>query len=197
MRKALHGGALTDATRAAVSTRLATPQVIEPRFFTSESLVTLRAVCARLVPQPHPGAVDIAGAIDTRLADGIGDGWRYDAMPSDGEAYERGLVGLDETAREMSGGAFIALSGERQDAVISAVEGGSPAGATWRSLPARRFFEDLLAEAIEAYYSHPLGQEEIGYLGLADAPGWQLIQLGERHPRETPPVIGEQPHHDG
>jgi len=54
----------------------------------------------------------------------------------------------------------------------------------WRTLPAARFFEELLAEVVETYYAHPLAQEEIGYAGMADAPGWRAIGLDEREERD-------------
>ncbi|MBW3634848.1 MAG: GMC family oxidoreductase [Armatimonadetes bacterium] len=54
-------------------------------------------------------------------------------------------------------------------------------------MPSPRFFEELLAEATEHYYAHPLAQEEIGYAGFADAPGWKRIGLDERENREPAP----------
>ncbi len=59
------------------------------------------------------------------------------------------------------------------------VQRGRASGAAWRTLPSHRFFEELLAEVTEAYYSHPLAQEEIGYTGMADAHGWQHVSLND------------------
>ncbi len=72
----------------------------------------------------------------------------------------------------------------QQDAVLGSVQNEEAAGATWNLLPSRRFFEELLAEVTEIYYAHPLAQEEIGYAGMADAPGWTRIGLDEREERE-------------
>lgn len=161
----------------------------EPRFFSGAEFRTLEAACKRLIPQPdreHP--LDLAGAIDQRLAGGKTDGWRYDSMPPDREAYRRGLRGLDETARTMfdsdSKTYFEALDAAQQDAVLAAVQRGNARGATWATMPASRFFEELLAEAVECYYSHPLAEDEIGYAGFADAHGWQRIGLNRLAPFE-------------
>ena len=86
---------------------------------------------------------------------------------------KRGLAGFDETAWALTGAGLLDAPAADRDRVIEAVQAGDPPGATWRSLPARAFFEDLLAAATEAFYAHPLAQEEIGYVGYADARGWQ------------------------
>ena len=65
-------------TRDALRQRLAALPVA-PRWFDSDDFAVLGAVRARLIVDVPP--VDIAGAIDAQLAAGIGDGWRYDALP--------------------------------------------------------------------------------------------------------------------
>ena len=179
---------VTAPTRAALLARMAKPPVREPRFLTPSEFALLGAVCDRLLDQDEDRRIDVPGAIDTRLAAGDTDGWRYDALPDDGAAMKRGLAGFDETAHAVAGAGFLDLSTQDRDRVIAAVQAGDPRGDEWRSLPARRFFEDLLAAATEAFYAHPLAQEEIGYVGYADARGWQAIELGQREPREPEPV---------
>jgi hypothetical protein len=46
-------------------------------------------------------------------------------------------------------------------------------------MSAKLFFEELLAETIEIFYSFPLVQQEIGYVGMADAKGWSNIGLNQ------------------
>jgi hypothetical protein len=183
MRPLLETDMVTPQTRAALLERLEEKMKVVPRFFDEAAFATLRAVCARLIPQTECAAaqspVDLAGAIDERLAKGVGDGWRYDAMPPDGEAHRRGLIGLNESARMKFGSDFSGLEGERQDEVLSLVQRGEVRGGMWETTPAERFFEELLAGATESYYSHPLAQEEIGYVGMADAHGWQSIGLDQ------------------
>ena len=83
---------VTPATRRAIAARLAGPGQSKPRCFDAESFVTLAAICERLIPQ-ESGArrIDLGARLDAKLADGVGDGWRYDALPADREAMTRGV----------------------------------------------------------------------------------------------------------
>jgi len=177
---------VTPATRQVIDERLkAAHGSASPRYFDHPTLETLRAVVDRLIPQGDRGEpVDLAGSIDERLASGTCDGWRYAAMPPDGEGYRRGLRGLDEIAQARHGNEFAALHVGKQDEVLGAVQRGEVEGEAWASMPAARFFEELLAELCECYYSDPLSQEEIGYVGMADRPRWEAIGLGQLDPRE-------------
>jgi hypothetical protein len=185
VRALLATDAVTGPTRRALEARLDAESPGSPSFFDGAGYADLEAACARLLPQrdrAHP--LPLAAAVDARLAEGRGDGWRYDVMPEDGEAYRRGLLGLNETARILFGAEFRELNGPEQDRVLTLVQRDEAPGEAWRALSAARFFEELLAEIVEAYYAHPLAQEEIGYAGIADAPGWRAIGLGEREERE-------------
>ncbi|MBA3659526.1 MAG: gluconate 2-dehydrogenase subunit 3 family protein [Gemmatimonadales bacterium] len=185
VRALLETDLVTRPTRDALSARLEPPDSGGPRFFMGPALTTLRAACARLIPQPHrTEPIDLARCIDERLATGAGNGWRYDSMPADGDACLAGLAGLDQTSQARYGTPFHELDGARQDDVLRAVQRGAAQGEVWTRMPATRFFEELLAECVEFYYSHPLAQEEIGYVGMADAPGWRAIGLNRLEPRE-------------
>lgn len=181
---------VTPATREALKARLVPDDApplpdSKPRFFDAEAFDTLRAACARLIPQADRSRpVDLAGALDERLAEGKCDGWRYSRMPPDGEAYRRGLVGLNESARAMFGMPFYELEASGQDEVLLAVQRNEARGQAWESVPARRFFEEFLAELSECFYSDPLTQDEIGYVGFADAHGWNAIGLNELEAHE-------------
>ena len=105
-------------------------------------------------------------------------------MPADGDAYQQGLAGIDESALALFQQPFRQLSGSQQDQILGLVQTGNAPGATWQTLPAKRFFEELLAEAAENYYSHPLAQEEIGYVGMADLPAWERLGLNQLDERE-------------
>lgn len=150
---------ITPPTREALVNRLTESEKPhpEPRFFNSEEFATLQAACVRLLPSVAgcPAPELFAYAIDQRLADGKGNGWRYDALPPDGEAYREGLRALRE---------------------------GSP--------PSPRFEEELLTELCEAYYSHPTVQSSIGYIGMADARGWQHVEPNQREDWELRPESG-------
>lgn len=179
---------VTAPTREALAARLAPGGGDAPRFFDAAAYATLSAACSRLVPQPdRPDPVDLAAGIDRRLAEDASDGWRYDDMPPDRDAYRLGLRGLDESARAMFDAGFAALAGAAQDAVLDAVQCGEAPGESWRAVPAQHFFEELLAECVEGYYSAPVAQDEIGYVGFADAHGWQAVGAEQLEPHEPRP----------
>lgn len=173
---------VTATTRDALLERLL-PAPICPTFFSAFEMGALRAVCDQLLPQPErPEAarINVAAVIDQRLAAGESDGWRYDALPADGEAYRAGLAWLETTAERMGAPSFVAASPAQQRQLLTAAQHGD---AT-TTFAVARWFEELLAEATEAYYAHPVAQEEIGYVGMADVPGWTRIGLNELEPRE-------------
>ena len=194
VRALLQTDLVTPATRKVLQARLDETPAPGPRFFTHPEFDLLQAVLGRLFADSEaPTARSLALAMDTRLADGKSDGWRYDALPPDADAARLGLRGLDQTAQALSMSEFAALDAARQDAVLAAVQKGDPPGIVWRTLPAARFFEELLAEATEAYYSHPLAQEEIGYVGMADARGWTRVGMNECEAWEPLPIAESGP----
>lgn len=189
VRVLLETESVSEPTREVLRERLARPPVVAPRFFATDEFATLRAVCHRLLPQPDRAEpIDLAGEIDGRLATGIGDGWRYAEMPPDGDAYRLALRGLDEVALARYGDRFANLAPDRQDAILAAVQRGAVAGGAWERVAPQRFFEEALAEAVEIYYAHPLAQEEIGYVGMADRPRWDAVGLDALEQREPRPV---------
>jgi gluconate 2-dehydrogenase gamma chain len=181
---------VSDATRVALTKRLAdtdSAAMYEPLFFAPETYLLLVAVAARIFPQPErPVPIPLATAVDRRLAEGLADGWRYDALPPDREAYRLGLGGIQQIAQSLFQIDFEQLSAEQQNMVIQALASGTPPGAIWQTMPPDRFFEEMLAELTEIYYAHPWAQEEIGYTGYADLPGWTKIGLHEQEVREQP-----------
>lgn len=178
---------LTAATVAALRNRFAQDDRAPPDLLGAASTRVLEAVCAQLIPQDdRDPPIDIAGEVQRRLADGVGDGWRYADMPPDDVAMAVGLRGIEQAARAMFGGRFVDLAASDRDAILREIQRGEAPG----ELPLDRFFEELLAQVADIYYSHPLAQEEIGFLGMADAKGWEEVGLGARAPHE-PDKTGE------
>jgi len=179
VRSLLATDAVTRATAKALNERLQ-QKGITPRFFDARAYDQLSVVCDILLDQTaKKRLVHVAAFIDERLADGRSGGWRFDHMPPDPEMYLEGLKGIDETARSMFSENFVVLAIEKQRAVLLALQTGSAAGMIWKRMSPITFFEELLTEATEVFYAHPLAQEEIGYQGMADAYGWQKIGLNE------------------
>ncbi len=171
---------VTDATREALRSRLdwmAPPK----RVLSTAAFATLQAVCERLIPQaPDCEPIDLASRLDASLAEGRGDGWRFDDLPPDAEAIELGLVGIEQAARAMFDQAFIALSPEDEDRVLAKVQDGSAPGVVWATVPPKRVFEELLGQLATLFYAHPRAQEAIGYIGMADAEGFWALGLNQR-----------------
>ena len=163
-----------DQTREVVRQRL--EEVPEIRFFTDAEAHTLAAVAERIVPQPdrdEAAKIPIVPWIDEKLYEDNRDGYRYEELPPQREAWRLGLAGIDEAARALFGGKpFIDLDALSQDVVLSHVERGRPPGAAWEKLPAARFFKSVLCVAVvKVYYAHPLAWNEIGYNGPSSPRG--------------------------
>jgi hypothetical protein len=84
----------------------------------------------------------------------------------------------------MFGAGLASLPGAERDAVLRAVQSGEAPGEVWAQMDAACYFEELLALLVDIYYAHPLALEEIGYVGMADAHGWQAIGLDQREAHE-------------
>lgn len=184
VRALLASDLVTPPTRRALRERMRR-NAVEPRFFEREAFRVIQAACDRLIPQPErERPINLAGALDCRLSKGGGDGWRYAKMPSDPDMHVKGAAGLDQTAQAMFGCGFAQALGVERDAVLRAVQSGKAPGEVWAEMDAACYFEELLALIVDIYYAHPLALEEIGYVGMADAHGWQAIGLDERDAHE-------------
>src|SRR5688572_31903600 len=129
-----------DQTRAVVRRRLEEIPCI--RFFTSEETELLEAVAERIVPQADRGQAEkipIVPWIDEKLYEDKRDGYRYEEMPPQQEAWRFGLRGINETAHALFEKEFVDLDPLSQDVVLTHVERGDPPGAAWKLLPASRF----------------------------------------------------------
>lgn len=149
-------------TRATLAERaIADDPAYRPRIVSMRQLETLRALVDRVIPQ-H--AIDLAARIDTQLASGDGDGWRFADLPADTDAYRAGLDTLDALAD----GAFATLDGEDRDALLHKVEAADWSAATPLT-PAQMslWFEDVRADAVRLWLAHPATMARIGYDGFA------------------------------
>jgi hypothetical protein len=167
---------LTAPTRAVLRARM-DRRYPAPRLFDPAQMQTLRAVAARLIPDPDlADAVDLAGALDAEVAEGEGDGWRYADAPPDLRLHTLGLDALNTASLSGFAKRFSELGPDEQDALLSASAAGtleSPA------VDSARWFEELLCVLVELHYAHPLVQVAIDYDGMADAHGVQAVRLAE------------------
>jgi hypothetical protein len=178
-----------DQTREVVRQRL--EQIPPIRFFTDEEVQTLTAIAERIVPQPDRSEgekVPIVPWIDEKLHEDKRDGYRYEEMPPQREAWRLGLQGINETAQALfDGKQFRDLDARSQDVVLTHVARGTPPGRSWKQLPASRFFPDVLSiTIIKIYYAHPLAWNEIGYNGPSSPRGHVRNWAGGVDPWEAP-----------
>lgn len=191
VRRLLETVDVTDATREALEKRLREGDHYQPKFFDAAKFALLSAVCRRLIIQEsNDDFVDCAAFVDQSLSRNESNGWRYDKLPNDGETFRRGLEGIEQMAQIEFNKNFQHLNDSQKDEILTSIQRGETRGEVWKTLSAKLFFEVLLAKTVEVYYAHPFAQERIGYVGMADAPGWTRIKLNELEPRE-PRVLGE------
>jgi hypothetical protein len=182
-----------EATRRVVLDRV--HNVPPFRFFNAGERATLEALCARVIPQDHrppDRRVPLAPWIDARCYHRALDGFRYDDMPANEEAWRQGLRGLDEAARARFGVRFAELDGARQDEVLETVRRGDPPGEVWTRLPPKRWWiVTVLRQIAGAYYAHPYAWDEIGFGGPAYPRGYAALNHGAPEPWEPREVQPE------
>jgi gluconate 2-dehydrogenase gamma chain len=187
---------VSPATRSALTNRLqASQQPYTPTAFTEPEFGLLRAICARLTGDDAlSSTIDPARTIDQRLAADESDGWRLAKLPPDRLAWRLALRGIDAEAQSRFARPFVHLSGDEQDTILRTVQTGTTSHENWPNFNPEPFLTQMLAEVNEAFYAHPLAQEEIGYVGMADLPSWQAIGLNQLDDREPRPLQDTDAH---
>ena len=172
-------------TRGVIRQRLSnTP---ERRFFTEAEWTLLEAVAARLAPTPERGRpIPIAPWIDAELAEGEGEGYRFEGMPKAEDAWRKGLALLAEEAHAQYGRPFEAQDEATQLAFLKRLQTAEVDKARWSGLDPQRFFSGVLLKAIVGvYYAFPQAWNEVGFGGPASPRGYVRIGLNERDPWEA------------
>jgi Gluconate 2-dehydrogenase subunit 3 len=164
-------------------------QVPEIRFFTPGQAQLLKAISDHIIPQDDRTAarrIPIVPKIDERLYMGRHDGYRYEDMPSDCEAYRLGLDAIEECARYSHNKTFLDLSFRQQEEILRSLHDHKPAAghATWQRMSLHHFWLMLVGDCAEAYYSHPWAWDEIGYGGPAYPRGYMRLVDGQPEPWE-------------
>jgi hypothetical protein len=167
-----------ETTRAVVMERLRAPA--GRAFFTEPEEATCRALLDRLLGSDAEPRLPVFEHLDERLAKGLTDGYRYEEMPTDGEAWRVSLRELDQVAGERRGRRFHALPPDEQRALLSHLKSSECLG----SLPMARLWSLWMRYACAAFYSHPAAWSEIGFGGPAYPRGYKNLGLGRREPWE-------------
>jgi len=131
-------------------------------FLNDDDAKTVEAFAERLMPGAPgmPGAkdADVLNYIDLALAGAYEDQQDF---------YRRGLAQLDAYCQATYQMPFVRLDAARQDAVITAMEGGKATGFTWPT--AQAFFNTLRTHTMEGMFADPV------YGGNKDFAGWKLV----------------------
>lgn len=177
-----------EATRNVVMTRM--HEVPPIRFFSEEELKIATAVFDRIIPQDDRDAehrIPVINYVDDRLYCGLIDGYRYDQMPPDREAYRLGLRGIDEVAHCLHGKGFVELGVSEQEEVLWTLHDANPPkdAAIFQQVPAERFWLLLMSDAVHGYYQHPYAWDEVGFGGPAYPRGYFRLRNGQREPWEV------------
>jgi hypothetical protein len=161
-------------TQGVVLRRLGPPPKL--RFFTLDEEAACRPLLDRLLAQDDEPRIPVFEFIDARLAEDETDGWRYEDMPPDGEAWKQSLHALDKDACSRFGRPYAELGSEDQRELLETIR----TGASWYGLPAPRVWSLWLRYACAAFYSHPWAWNEIGFGGPAYPRGYENIGIDRR-----------------
>lgn len=176
----LGGHALWSQALAAEAAR-----TYSPTFLTADEYRFLDAACERILPDDHngPGAhkLGVAEFIDRQLQTpyGHGDNWYMSGPFVEGPAnlgyqlpfvprdlYRKGITAADAYSKQQHGKLFADLPPDAQDAILTALEGGS---VKLGEIPGRVFFEQLRTNTLEGAFADPI------YGGNRGMGGWLMV----------------------
>jgi hypothetical protein len=155
----------------------------ETTFFNDTERVCATALLDDLTGQYRERPVPVLPMVDARLAAGETDGWRYDDMPEDGQAWRETLAHLDADAKARCGTTFAEAAEAGRHELIQAVR--DLGAGDWHGLPAARVWSLWTRYACTAYYSHPAAWAEIGFPGPAYPRGYKNAGLDRLEPYEV------------
>jgi hypothetical protein len=153
------------------------------RFFAPAEQAAATALCDRLLDQDEEDRLPVVHQIDARLAEDQTDGWHYQDMPEDGQAWRDSLAALDADAARRFGAGFAACSPDQQARVIQAVQDAGP--GEWHGLNAGHVWSLWTRYACTAFYAHPAAWDEIGFPGPAYPRGYKNPGVDAREPFEV------------
>ncbi len=180
-----------ETTRNTINERVSSIPPI--RFFSAEQAALLEAVVDRILPQDDrvpERRIPIVPIIDERLFKNALDGFRFEDMPPDREAYLLGLQAIDNMAQQRFKIPFVELSTFPQELILKSLHEGKPDPdvAIWKRMPVRRFWSLVVEDCVTAYYSHPWAWDEIGFGGPAYPRAYMRLENGLPEPWEVDEV---------
>ena len=170
-----------DITADVVLARLEPPP--DFRFFSPAEQSAAAALLDQLLGQRDEPRVPVAQLVDDRLASEQTDGWRYEDMPEDGQAWRDCLAHLDSDAAGRFGTDFAACSAKEQEELIQDVQ--DLGSGEWHGLVAAHVWSLWTRYACTAFYAHPHAWAEMGFPGPAYPRGYKNPGVGRREPFEV------------
>jgi len=177
-----------EATRKLILMRVEQPPPI--RYFTPAQVTFWRAVFDHLLPQfdrTPERRIPMVEPVDERLYHNRTIGFRYASMPTDREAFALGEQAINAEAQHRFGGDFVYLPQHQQDLVLKALHDQTCEAAPeiWAKMSLARFWQMLMQDALESYYSHPWSWDEVGFGGPAYPRAYTRLERGEPEPWEV------------
>ncbi|NYJ06744.1 gluconate 2-dehydrogenase subunit 3 family protein [Petropleomorpha daqingensis] len=174
-----------DVTAGAVLERLSHPTGLS--FFTPGEVAVAEPLLDLLLAQDADPRVPVLELVDRRLAVGETDGWHYDDLPEDAQAWRETLAALDEAAHSRCGTGFAEAAVDDQRALVDEVRRAD----SWQGFTATHVWSLWTRYACTAFYSHPWAWNEIGFPGPAYPRGylnpgldarerWEVADAGDR-----------------
>ena len=176
-------------TRDVVMARLEPPRPL--RFMPEHLRPAAHAVVAQLIDADDEMAAGLLSSIDARLDQDETDGYHFDDMPIDHEAWTRALTGLDEEARDRFSTGFADATHDQQHDLLDALA--TSTDRSWHGMPPEKVFNLLLRYVCTAFYAHPSAWDEIGFSGPAYPRGYKNPGINSTEPFE---VSDAMPHMD-
>ena len=160
-RAAIAGAASAVTLRTKVGAAESAPIQESPETLTTNEVIILGAIVARLIPTDEngPGATEAQAVHYIDLALG-------GALASSRQSYAAGLVAVNAYARSSEGQPFTDLEPDAQDGILRDMENDVATGFTPNS---SSFFNLVRSHTIQGMFCDP------AYGGNADFVGWQLI----------------------
>lgn len=168
-------------TASVVMARLGRPQDIS--FFTPAEEAAASALFNQFLDEPGEPRISVVAMVDARLAAQETDGWHYEDMPTDAQAWRQTLAALDEDARLRCGTVFAAAGWHEQTRLLQGIQ--NLGAAHWHGLPAKQVWSLWSRYACTAFYSHPWAWDEIGFAGPAYPRGYKNLGVDSLEPFEV------------
>lgn len=204
------------AEKPAAPSKQASSTHYEPSYFTAEEWAFIQAAVERLIPADDmgPGALEagVPEYIDRQMNTSYAAGalwymqgpFKADAAPEMGwqsklvpkEIYRLGIAATDAWCKGLKGQTFAAQDSATRDELLKQLEAGTP---QFDTVPAKLFFNLLLQNTKEGFFSDPIhggnkglvGWTLIGFPGArADFMDW--VERNEQYPFPAVSIRGER-----